>query len=246
MAVSWGIKSANEVLDRSYNWAGRLNGAEIVTASLTVDCGTVVLSSVANTADGISATISGGSDCEEALIRSTVVTDADETLEETFTVSVRRPVRLGLGPSTSTKRQLIEMAFEECALAGYEFDSTPEELFQMLRRLDAIMARWLADGIDLGYNAPATFGGGDLDDYSGIPDGAVDGAVLELALAKAPTMGKSLSPETRARRSAGLATVRAMTATIPGLDFPNGTLMGAGRRPWGNRYPYYYRGSRCC
>lgn len=238
MTISWGAKDPDEVRNYSYSWIGRLDGALIASASLTVDHGTATLSNVMNSDTGISATVTGGRDCEQIKIVSRITTDETEpqTLEQTFTIDITANA-YNLGPSTSTKRQIVEMAYEECSLAGYEFNLTPEEIFSGLRKLDAEMAEWRASSRDVGYNFPASFGGGDLDDYSGIPDAAITGAAISLAMAIAPAMGKAMSAETRARISKSMATIRAMCARTPReQQWARGTVAGAGNR-W-SRYGY--------
>lgn len=240
MAVSWASKDPSEVRNYRYSWLGHLNGAEIASATLEVQCGTVTLSNITNTLDSISATVSGGEDCEQAVILSTIVTNETEpqTLEQAIALRIRPSYLMNAGPSTSTKRQLVEMAYEECSLAGYEFDVTPEELFSALRQLDALMAQWRADSMDLDYNAPDTFGAGDLEDYSGIPDAAISGVAISLAMAKAPAMGKALSVETKARLSKAMSAIRAMTALAPQQGWPPGTPAGAGNRYRSRRSPF--------
>ena len=239
MSVSWGSKDPNEVRKVAYSWIGRLKGAEIASATLTVEDGAVALSNVANTATGISATISGGQDCETATIVSRIITDEPEpqTLEQSFTIDVRDNAS-PLGPSTSTKRQIVEMAYEECSLSGYEFNVTPEELFSGLRSLDALMAEWAQSSKDLGYNAPATFGGGDLEDVSGIPDAAINGVAISLAMSLAPKMGKQMSGETRARLSRSMSVINAMCAKSVSMGWARSTVAGAGNRRWGWGSPY--------
>jgi hypothetical protein len=240
MPVSWASKDASEVRSYSYSWSGRLNGAEINTATLVVKCGTVTLSNVANTINSISATVSGGAECESVELLSTITTtDAiPQTLEETITLTVEPSRYLNLGPSTSTKRDLVSMAYEEASLSGYEFDVTPEELFTGLRKLDANMAQDRLQSIDLNYNAPATFGGGDLEDYSGIPDAAITYASIKLAQAIYPQMGKSMSPETKARWSEAKAAVRVLCKKIVPMNYAWGTPKGAGNRIWNGWSPY--------
>jgi len=248
MSVSWGTKDPDEVRNVAYSWLGRLNGALIASASLTVEDGTVTLSNVANTDTGISATISGGQDCETATIVSRVVTDETEpqTLEQAFTIQITANAS-ALGPSTSTKRQIIEMAYEECSLAGYEFNVTPEELFSGLRKLDALMAEWAQSSKDLSYNAPATFGGGDLEDVSGIPDAAINGAAISLAMAIAPAMGKTMSAESRARLVKSMSVISTMCAKRTSVGWARDTVAGAGNRRfgWGYSSPFMPTRRRC-
>ena len=246
MTVSWGSKDPNEVRNVAYSWLGHLNGAEITSATLTVEDGTVTLSNVANTTTSISATISGGQDCETATIVSRIVTDETEpqTLEQVFTIDVRDNAS-ALGPSTSTKRQIIEMAYEECSLSGYEFNVTPEELFSGLRSLDALMAEWAGSSKDLGYNFPATFGGGDLEDVSGIPDAAINGVAISLAMALAPKMGKAMSGETRARLAKSMAVISTMCAKRSVQGWSRNTVAGAGNRAWNYGWPFMSTRRRC-
>ena len=245
MSVSWGAKDPDEVKNYSFSWLGRLAGDTIASATLTVDSGTVVLSNVANTTDGISATVSGGRDCETATIISRIVTAGGETLEQSIVLKVDASPYVNMGPSTNTKRQLIEMAYEECSLAGYEFNLTPEELFSGLRQLDALMAEWRVMSKDLNYNAPAIMGQGDLEDYSGVPDAAVQGVSVSLAMRIAPKMGKAMSAESRASYGRSMDAIKAMCAVIPQVGWPRGTPAGAGNRRWGTWGPFLSYGSRC-
>jgi hypothetical protein len=136
--------------------------------------------------------------------------------------------------STSTKRQIVTGAYEECSLAGYEFDITPEEQVAALRQLDAIMREW-QPSLPLGYNFPASIGSGDLDDPSGIPDYAFDVACKYLALRVMPKMGKSMSGESRYALAAGLNVLRAQASFIPNATLPATTVRGSGNR-WRNAY----------
>lgn len=248
MSISWGTKDPDEVRNVAYSWIGRLDGALIDSSALTVEHGTVTLSNIANTDTGISATISGGKDCETATIVSRIVTDEAEpqTLEQAFTIQIKANAS-ALGPSTSTKRQIIEMAYEECSLAGYEFNVTPEELFSGLRKLDALMAQWAQSSKDLGYNFPDTFGGGDLEDVSGIPDAAINGASISLAMAIAPAMGKAMSAESRARLSKAMTVIGAMCAKRASVGWARDTVAGAGNRRlgWGWNSPFMPTRRRC-
>lgn len=246
MPVSWASKDPDEIRSYRYSWLGRLNGAEISSATLFVHCGTITLSNTGADENSIYATVSGGADGEQACIVSRIVTTDTpaQTYEEAFTISINNTCGTNAWPSTSTKRQLVEMALEECALSGYEFDITPEETFSLLRRLDAMMAQWAAEGINLNYNAPVTFGGGDLEDYSGIPDAAIQGAVLSLAFAKAPTMRKTLSAETRARFNISMGAVRTLAAKTPEMGWARSTPAGAGNRWYTNWNPFMPTGNQ--
>jgi len=244
MTVSWGAKDPDEVRHYSFSWIGRLNGAEIDSAALELKRGAVVLSSVSNTATGISCIISGGKPCERAELVSRIVTTAGDTLEETILLSIEPSGWSQIGPSTATKRQIVEMAYEECSLAGYEFNVTPEELFSGLRKLDALMAEWRATDKDLNYNAPETFGGGDLEDMSGVPDATISGVAISLAMAIAPAMGKAMGQETRQRLASGMMAIRSICARARESGWARSTVAGSGNRYWTHYSPFMPVGRR--
>jgi len=140
-------------------------------------------------------------------------------------------------PRTSTKRQIVDMAYEECALAGYEFDVTPEELQSALRRLDTLMAEWQGSGLRMGYNFPASIGTGNLDDWSGVPDACMDTAAKYLALRIAPRMNKALGSEARQARAAGMVALRTYCMTPVERQLSVNTPYGAGNKYWALQWP---------
>ena len=131
-----------------------------------------------------------------------------------------------------TKRQLVEEAFAELALAGYVFDATPEEQQTALRRLDAMMAAWEARGVRVGYAFAANPDDADLDAASGLPDYAAEPVFLGLAIRMAPGQGKQLSGDTRAAAREGFAYLLRAAAFPPQQQYPSTTPRGAGNRPW--------------
>jgi len=138
-----------------------------------------------------------------------------------------------------TKRDLVNAAFDELAIAGYEFDRSPEEDDAALRRLDAMQATWVGQGIRIGYALPSSPSDSDLDQESGLPDYAVETTFLNLAIRMAPGNGKQLSPETRRNASDGYDVLMA-DAARPRRQQYSGTLpVGAGNRTWPQRGPFY-------
>lgn len=89
------------------------------------------------------------------------------------------------------KRDIVEMAFEFCGSAGYEFERTPEEIASALRELDTMMAEWPWSELDYNFSE---YGAGLPTDLSGLPNDAIGAASKMLGLRIAPSMGKSLSP----------------------------------------------------
>jgi hypothetical protein len=133
-----------------------------------------------------------------------------------------------------TKRQIVVQAFEELALAGYEFDLSPEELQSGLRRLDALMATWVAKGIRLGYAQGLGQADSDLDDDSCVPMLATEAVYMALAVRTAGSKGKSLSPGTlKTAKDAFDAMSSALAREeVQQQQWPSGLPRGAGNKPW--------------
>lgn len=130
-----------------------------------------------------------------------------------------------------TKRQLLDAAFEELAMAGFVFDITPEEQQSALHRLDSMMATWGGPGIGIriGYAGTVNPGNSDPDQESGIPDWANEAVYLNLAIRLAAGYGKNLPKSTTApAKFAYDALISAVASQIPQMQ-PMGNLpIGAG------------------
>lgn len=131
-----------------------------------------------------------------------------------------------------TKRNIVEEAFAELALAGYVFDLTPEELQTALRRLDLLMATWGEKGINVGYRQGLSPNGTDLDDESGLPLYAVQPAVMNLAVSLAAAFGKVPLPTTREAARDGMSVVMRRAAFPVEQQLPGTMPRGAGNKPW--------------
>jgi hypothetical protein len=141
-----------------------------------------------------------------------------------------------------TKRQIVEQAFEELALAGYVFDLSPEELQAGLRRLDTMMATWEGKGVRVGYPIPGSPDESDLDQSSGLPDGAVEAVYLNLAVRLAASFGKVLSPETKRVAREAYDTLLWPAAQPIEQQLPNTLPRGTGNKPWRtNNAPFFPR-----
>lgn len=234
-------KQPTEVVLYELSWALAFkDSADVIQSyTLAVTAGTVTISDDWATDTAVYASIAGGVNAETATISLTVVTVLGQTLKRTYSLYVSSTA-VSIDGSTSTKRQLVEVAFEEAGLAGYEFDATPEEQATVLRRLDALMLEWAGPGANLriGYNFPQTIGGSDLDDASGVPDFAFNAVAVSLALRTYPAIGKSMSPETRVALATGMNAIRAACAVLPERSLPTNTLRGAGAKPFGTWAPY--------
>jgi len=127
------------------------------------------------------------------------------------------------------KRVILDTAFEECSLAGYEFDREPEEITMGLRRLNMMMAEYPWN--QLAYEQP-DYGQGLPEDLSGLPTKAVNAVAMHLALRIAPALGRGLAPEQRAALAVSRANLFAELATIPAVEPAQTSLRGAGWRFW--------------
>lgn len=123
------------------------------------------------------------------------------------------------------KRTLIELAFGDLAMAGYEFGRTPEEVTDALMRLNALMLEW--PWSKLGFVQPA-YGIGDADELSGIPDDMTNAVGAALALRLAAAMGATLPPEARANLARSMSYVYGQQASIPQMPIAPSTPRGAG------------------
>lgn len=211
----------------------------IETYVLTRTAGTVTLSLESNTDTAVQALISGGADAETATMLLTVNTVGGQILKRDLSLYISATA-IAVENSTTTKGQIEDMAFEEIGLAGYEFDASAEEQASGLRRLDSLMAMWAGPGmnLDVGYSFPHTIGTSDRADASGIPDFGLDAVVIALAESIMPAIGKTMSPETRARKRTSMDAIRAAFALRPVRTLPPSTLRGAGAKPWSTWWPY--------
>lgn len=136
------------------------------------------------------------------------------------------PIVIDLTPSGPLKRQIIDLAFGDCAMAGYEFGRTPEEINDALLRLNSMMAEWPFNL--LGFTMP-DYGVGSGEESSGIVMEALNPVASHLALRICPMMGASLSPEAQANLKAAMARLHALVATVPMMPMRNAPR-GAGNR----------------
>jgi hypothetical protein len=131
-----------------------------------------------------------------------------------------------------TKLQVVQKAFEEFGLAQYVFDLPAEQLKSAAERLDTMMANWEAIGIHVGYNMADSPENCRLDEDVGVPPYAIDAMYLNLAVGLAPTVGKSVSPETKIRAKQALNNVIAVNVEFMERDLPATMPLGAGVKSW--------------
>lgn len=129
-----------------------------------------------------------------------------------------------------TKREFIDLALEEIGLAGYEFDIQPEQLNLALRKLDNQMAKWNGLGISLGYPLPSSPNNSKLNDDTNVPDSANEAVYKNLAIAMAPSFGKTVSAETRQGAREGYLVLLTRAVQPNEFQMPASVPIGAGNR----------------
>lgn len=127
------------------------------------------------------------------------------------------------------KSDLVEGAYELCGLNGFEYERTPEEMTTGLRFLNDMMAEWLGDGINLGFDFP-TYANGLLEEPSGIPDSAVGVVKAMLAQRLCPALGASLSPDAKAALAISYQKLQSRTAATPPTQLTSVLLPSSGMR----------------
>jgi hypothetical protein len=137
---------------------------------------------------------------------------------------------------TYSKRQFVEAAFEECGMASYAFDLTPQMLNSACQRLDSMMAQWNAKGIRLSYPLPPNPDDSDLDTPTDVPDSANEAIITNLALRLAPSFGKTPSPLTLSTAKAGYNTLMARAAMPEEMQLPSTMPVGAGQKAWSDPF----------
>lgn len=128
----------------------------------------------------------------------------------------------------TTKGAIVDAAFVELGI-GSAFDVTPAERQATLTMLDSMVAAWNALGVTFGFVL-----GGTADTESGVPDWALETVVMNLAVRRAPSLGKVVSPETRTAARVGYNVLLGRAVMPEGQKMPAGVAMGAGNKPiWG-------------
>lgn len=129
-----------------------------------------------------------------------------------------------------TKREIVEDAYGELALASYTFDRSPEEDERACRRLDTMLAFWDSRGIRLGYALAASPGETNLDTDSGLPLSAIEPVMLNLALKLCAGVGKAPPPLTVTKAAEGYSLLLTQAAEPIQQQFRSTMPRGAGNK----------------
>ena len=103
-----------------------------------------------------------------------------------------------------TKQDIIRGALAEIGVAAYDFDLTPDQQQEALRRLDGVIAEFTRTNVLFPYAVPSSPDGGTITDDSGVPDWAIEAVRLSLACRIAPSYGKQAMPGTIAERKTAM------------------------------------------
>lgn len=225
----WQPKDPAETVAYTIDWTNQLAGDAIASYTMT-PTGTATIAKQDQCGAVLKFWIAGGSDGTTTTFLNTVTTSGGQVLERTVSLYVASGESSFL-PTSTTKRQLVEQMFTECGLNGWEYDITPEEQSAALTRLDMLMWELHGRGIELGYNFPTVMGGGDLNDELGCPDQAFYGLATLGAERLCPTMGKTMSKESRIALTSAMKAVRsAASVLVPPAKLAPGTPLGAGHK----------------
>lgn len=129
-----------------------------------------------------------------------------------------------------TKRYFIEKAFEEIGYASYIYDLDPEKLQSALNRLDSMMAEWNGKKINLGYPLPDGPGSSSLGEESNVPDFAHEAMIANLAIRLAPSVGKTVSVDTKKSARSSYLTLLSRASAIKSMNYSNTLPAGAGNK----------------
>lgn len=242
MPTIWNPKDPDETVAYAVDWSGELGSDSIASYTMVVSSGDATIAKEQQSTRSLKFWIAGGTTATTTTFLNTVTTNTGQVLERTFSLYVVDDAN-SYQPATTTKRQLVEQMFTECALNGWEFDITAAEKDTALTRLDMLMWELRGRGLDLGYNFPTAIGQGALTDALGCSDQAFFGLAVLGAQRLCPTMGKTLSRESRETLNAAMKAVRSAAVTlVPTVQLAPGTPIGSGNKPWSTRYPFSMTG----
>lgn len=137
-----------------------------------------------------------------------------------------------------TKRQIVEAAYGELALAAYTFDLSPDEIQAGLALIESMLRGWLNKGIDTGYAFPATPSFSDPSDDSAMLDMYDEAVRTNGAIRIAPLFGKTVSQETRQIAKESYESML-VPRKIPQMQLPRNLPIGQGNRYFGLAPAYF-------
>lgn len=129
-----------------------------------------------------------------------------------------------------TKKQIIVDAFCGIGIIDILYDSDATLLQYGLRQLDNMMSSWEANKISLGYLLPSSPDASSIDDYSGLPDYAVNAVINNLSISLANSYGKQVSQDLSVKAHRGLEDIKAYTHEVPVVQLDRRLPLGQGNK----------------
>lgn len=133
-----------------------------------------------------------------------------------------------------SKQDIIDDAYDQVGLASYVFDISPEMYQSALKTLDTMMALWSIQGIRLGYPLPTQPANSVLTDDSRLPDWAIPAVSMKLGIKLASKRTKPVTNTLLKDADEAYNAILTACAKDNVMEFPPGTLAGAGNRRWGS------------
>ena len=135
-----------------------------------------------------------------------------------------------------TKLYILNEGFDELGLAGYVFNLSPNDQMAALRKLDALVATWEAQGLTINWGFSTDPNDSTPNDEVTIPDSALTALTTALAVRLAPSYGKTVSQDTKMAAAYGLNALRTQRAVVPQQQFPDSLPIGAGNQAIYQKY----------
>lgn len=134
-----------------------------------------------------------------------------------------------------TKRQFIELAYDEIGLGAENYQLTPSDFENALRRADNMVASWNGR-VQRGIGWPLSDNPKDssVDQETSVPTIYNEAVVLQLAIRIAPAIGRQVMPDTKANASQSFKTMVARLTPPQSRKYPQGLPLGGGNR-WRGR-----------
>lgn len=124
---------------------------------------------------------------------------------------------------TETASTIIRDALQEIIVQSSEQPIQPNEATDAMRYLNRMMFAWDAKGIALGYTVISSLG-----DEITVPDGALEGIVLNLAIKLAPQYDVAVSMDLRENARDAYKSVLKLSITRPLSQYPSTLPVGSG------------------
>jgi hypothetical protein len=127
-----------------------------------------------------------------------------------------------------TKQQFVDAAFDELGLSSFVADIDAIQSAAALKKLDAMLATWNAQGIRIGYPIPSTPENSNLADETNVPDAANEAIYQNLAVRLGPSYGKVVPTETKSAAKMAYTSLLSRFIQVVEFQLPGDMPAGAG------------------